>query len=336
MQSFAFWYKKNEKITENGKSLSAILNFNLWSECWNDISYFDIGLKVKNISLAKSVCVYVPFKVEEKEISDLSDNFRNSVLTSAIFNENYTTPNDTKNKIIPVTNEDTKQIDFYVYELKSENDDNSKFLKCENKLGGCIITIDNIKKMNFTTEMNGKEIYFRFRIAKKTFPVLLNEHKSKFWAFQSISSKIYDIDFRCMDKRSMNSDLLSEINNGEGSKKIDITALHFLLITKTYVDVSQDAGKGRKLEEKIWNDYVMCPVSSAKRPTDDLIAYHYCQKASEEKKEKLDKIEKYFVKYSVEKSLIWIYILVSVFIGAGGSALWSLILVLIKFLKHNK
>ncbi len=68
MVSFAFWYEEAKKGQDNSgateKKLSALINFNLWCQCgWksND-PYLDIGFKVKNLSLAKTLFSICHFK----------------------------------------------------------------------------------------------------------------------------------------------------------------------------------------------------------------------------------------------------------------------------------
>lgn len=81
------------------------------------------------------------------------------------------------------------------------------------------------------------------------------------------------------------------------------------------------AKQGRKIEENVWNEY----LDSCKKNPKDLIAYHFKEKfKKEDNKDGIDWKNKYgaydiFIKYTIEKSIWWLYIIFTILLGSLGS-----------------
>lgn len=329
MQSFALWYEKSD--VESGNSLTAKLNFNLWTECgWKkNPTYLDIGFMIKNINKASKICMFIPFAVKKDNIKDLGAVLSSSSLAGAIFNENLSATN-TQNKLINIENIDSKE-HFSIYKLdtdsKTEKDRDVHITPFDD---GSILTID--VKNNSTLSKCDMPVYFRFRLQDiSDISKLVHKYSAGKKGLQSIFNVVYTIDFRYMNKRCLSETLIEKMTDNN-CEKIKIEAVHFLLITKTYVELKTDCTSARKLEEKIWDDYVNLKNLPMKTDysTNDLIAYHYKKSFKEDSKEDgKDFSAEFFIKYSVEKTIIWLYLLLTIGIGAASSIianiLWNLL-----------
>lgn len=311
MQSFAFWYKKNDSSSSDDK-VSAVLNFNLWSECgWkNNITYLDIGFKLSENSLQKidELCFFVPFKTDIEKLLDLGEQLKERKLLSTVFNENYKIK-DGGNKDFIVEKAENDESVFRVYNLDIKHDLSVKSYEDGSKI---ILPI----KKNSTLCNSKDSFYFRFRIKIDNCPELIHKYETKSKALQSLFNTIYSIDFRYNNVRSLDDTLLEEINNSENGK-INVKSVHFLLITNTFVNLlSSDYKSARKLEKDVWKSYI------EGNATDDLIAYHYKESAEKTQqndgKDFIDSSE-FFIKYSKEKSVITLYIIFTLIVGLTGS-----------------
>lgn len=115
------------------------------------------------------------------------------------------------------------------------------------------------------------------------------------------------IDFRFHNVRSLHKTLIERFSQAD-TKVVAVSSLHFLLITKAYIDVDiNNIGfKGiRKIEKGVWEDYVN------QNDTEDLLAYHIAQRPKEEKgadgkKNYLDSSE-LFAKFYCCSCRLWRY-----------------------------
>lgn len=316
MQSFALWYEKRK--SDPACEVEAKLNFNLWTECgWKkNPTYLDIGILLSNFSNVKQLNLFVPFPATEKNVEDLGDSFKSAELSSAIFNENLAPSSECGGKQISIENKDNGKR-FNVYIIDIQND--LCFSEFENPPTGTIISINLEKKENSISIK--EDIYFRFRIKGLKFDELVHKYSTDKNGLQSVFNTTYTIDFRYFNKRSLPKSILEKINK---DTIITISSLHFLVITKTHVNLITNDCQGRKLEETIWDNYVG-------QPTSDLIAYHFKKKFNETKnviqenswKSKEGACE-FFIKYCVEKSVLIKYIIFTILLGFIGSLFCTL------------
>ena len=309
MQSFALWYEKRN-LTDTEKA-TVVLNFNLWTECKWENSYFDIGIKVDKLKLINKINFFFPFEINENklEIMDLGRTLKEANVTSAIFNENYSVTEKVKGKLLDVSNIE-KQIVFSVYEL-----DICENIDLEKLSDGTLLSIKI--KGNPSLEDLDTNVYFRFRIAKSDFNEMIHKYSANKGGLQNLINSTSTVDFRLNNVRSLNSTLLEKIE-AKNNNYFDMKSIHFLLMTKSHVQL-QSSGymNARKLESDIWNEYV--EFNSIKENTEDIIAYHY--------KYNFDKSKDYdlFVKYTVEKTVFWKYFWCTILLGALGSILGNII-----------
>lgn len=126
----------------------------------------------------------------------------------------------------------------------------------------------------------------------------------------------YMIDFRYHNIRSLDKTLIERFSKN-GNHIVPVDSLHFLLMTKAYVDVgSGDFKSVRKIENNVWKNYV------DKDDPKDLVAYHYVHKPKKE--DKFISSSEFFAKFRVENSLLWQYVLFTILLGASGSLIGSI------------
>lgn len=327
MDSFAFWYKV--KTPENGeecKTVEATMNFNLWCQCgWtNDegLPYLDIGFKLKNLKCAEKLFFFLPFNTSQQNktdwIEDLGCKFTQTELVDSVFNESYATTIAANKKTIRVEralNAGSER--FYIYQLDVEHD-----LELEHFAGGTIVVIETENIYNSASNDCGDEepvYYLRFRVKNCDLDFLIHQYTSPNHALQSLFNTTYMIDFRYHNVRSLHKTLIERFNKKD-TKVVAVTSLHFLLMTKAYIDVSisHSGFKGtRKIEKGVWDEYVNG------NDTEDLLAYHIAQKPKNEG-EYLASSE-LFAKFRVEKSVLKLYICFTIALSVLGSLIWAIL-----------
>lgn len=328
MESFAFWYK--EKTGSDKQRVTAVMNFNLWCQCgWTGKPYLDIGFKIQNLQCAETLYFFIPFVIEEKEktnfIEDLGCKFTQTELVDAVFNESYATTIAANKKTIEVKTANTglskdEQEQFYIYQLDIEHD-----LKLEAFADGSIISIETDNITNSVPE-DSAVYYLRFRIRNHPLEFLIHEYVAPSRVLQSLFNTTYMIDFRFHNVRSLHKTLIERFNKKD-AKVVAVNSLHFLLMTKAYIDVdiNNSGFKGiRKIEKGVWKNYVNS------NDTEDLLAYHIAQKpkdkTSDKESERYLTSSELFAKFRVERSVITTYVFFTIFLGAVGSLFASKIL----------
>lgn len=337
MDSFAFWYKKRNPESEPTSTLSAVMNFNLWCECGWDVKdkqsktlakeeypYLDIGFKITNLSLASDLYLFLPLVIEEDQkeahLEDLGCKFKDTALVDATFNESFKTSISASSKTIDVESSDEDK--FKIYQLDIENDVSlSRFST------GTILTLNTDKIIsNQTKDVKPDEskaedpvYYFRFRIKGCPLEFLIHKYSARSKVLQGLFNETYMIDFRYHNIRSLDNSLIERFYES-GNGVVDVTALHFLLMTKAYVDVtSQGFTNVRKIEFNVWKEYV------DGHDTKDLVAYHFADKPKKDGDSKFIGSSELFAKFRIERSLVRAYVVCATLIGVLGSAVWCLI-----------
>ena len=358
MQSFAFWYKEKSSNSNSPKdspcSLTAVLNFNLWYECgWkpkrkNAQPILDIGFKIYNLSQAEELSFFLPFSISEAEkknaISDLGCKFHSTELVDALFNESYRTTISTNSKVITVKQNldpDSKDATaepetFKIYQLDIEHD-----ITLEPFASGTIIKIptENITTSHekSSTATDSDTYYLRFRIHHSSLQTMIHQYEPWTRRILGAVDATNMIDFRYNNVRSLDRTLIEQFYR-TGNKRIQVKSLHFLLMTKAYIDVeSQTISSVRKLETNVWSDYI---CDDKKRNLEDIVAYHHSFKPKQNKQNGEKQNENFltsaeiFLKIRKTKTKIVYYVIVAVLISIFSSFLSSFLTKYIPFLCH--
>lgn len=281
MGSLAFWQETNGM--SNKKSATAVMNFNLWSHCGkNADSFLDIGFKISNFTSASKYFFYIPFG-SPSEISDLAPVINKSKIIGAIFNEKFSiTDLPNTDHFWPVKDESQGEPAFIIYAWGINPTQSAVKVTKQSGIDGSLITIDadtisrQIDDFNNPNVKKECDFYFRFRIALSDSEInssIVRSYKPKNTFLQSTFATTYIVDFRFNDIRSLPDDISSTIIK-TGNSFVDVTKLHFFLMTKAHVDVETGDKDNslRELELNVWDDYV-----AKKFETKDIVAYH-CSK----------------------------------------------------------
>ncbi len=285
------------------------VHFNLWNQNYDD-NYLDIGIMLNNLNENQNIYLYLPFIIEQEQIYSMEESLKNDITLNAIFNENYFVGTPGQSKWIPVSNKrinnsNEENVLFKVYLLDSSNDIKKLSLKQE---------FNDIENINNVFKMPEK-IYVRFRIKLPPNIDIINEYSRPYDFIRGAFAKNYIIDFRYNDKRSFSRSEYEVINTKYQLAKTK--KLHFLLMTKVYVEVECSTEvKKRRLESNVWKNY------APNAETTDIIAYHATKKIRPE--EDKDDIESwdFFAKQTVENKNWWLlirFILITIFFGAFAS-----------------
>lgn len=358
MESFAFWYKErsaDDKASADQDApseVSAVMNFNLWCGCgWEHKKilskvpkekhpFLDIGFKITHLDSAEELYFFLPLRIDEKNkkeyIEDLGRKFKDTSLVDAVFNENYQTTISADSKTIDVHGQREKEEDsFKIYQLDIEHD-----ISLSHFDTGTILTIktDKIIYRREATDKNDT-YYFRFRVKGIPMDFLIHKYSPPHFVLQSLFHTTCMVDFRYHNIRSLENSLIEKFYE-KSHHIVHVESLHFLLMTKAYMDVSSNSFNSvRKIEYQVWRDYVNG------HDTKDLVAYHFSDKAKvvssnqegektadSQNRSKKNFIEssELFAKFSIERSVIFWYVLITIFLGVVGSILGSWIFEFLK------
>lgn len=315
MKSLGLWYKldkENEHINKNEENFNANnisekcddndvsfeMHINLWSkmQCKNESNTFlDMGIKINNYSKLAYLNLVCPFKLENDNIIDLAPHMKIKKNANLIFNNeceietsgNYTIIHDNEIR------ENGKQ-DILVYplnqsmdkmfDIKEINENNYKLQINFNKFKKYIndetiqSNINNLKKID--------TIYIRFRIKSSNLEeMIISKIVPKNTYFESVFTTTQIVDFKINKKRNIDENVLvNSIINKE--ILIRFRKIHFLLMepaNNDVLDISNDMTDCRKLESRVWNDYL--ELDNKNNCTDNILVYHW--KYTAKKNEKL-------------------------------------------------
>lgn len=289
MGSMAFWADLKSETRDTLPK--AVMNFNLWAQCGKtkEPSFLDIGFIVSNIFSAEKLHFYIPFG-KKTDVRDLADLICNTETIGAIFNEEYSvTDLPVTRKLWPVRDESQGKTVFVIYKWDpSESEPAVKINELDNHQGLRIdidpkIIESEIDRLNSTKVEKTDDFYFRFRVNLPTSDEndsLVRRYTPANTFLQSTFATTYIVDFRLNDNRSLPESIRTEVFR-RSPVFVDIEKLHFLLMTKAFVDVETgtDDLTIRELELNTWDNYI-----EHKFDAKDIVAYHCAIKKSALKK----------------------------------------------------
>ena len=326
MNSFAFWYEKEARSTN---PMNAIVHFNLFCECGWKGPVLDIGLLIEDITVAQRLKIFLPFNVAGNtigdHIEDLGIRLQNGNILDALFNNNYRIINQNE-KYFRAENLYDKTDKFTVYCPDIEKDiELEPFSAGDMVEVGTTIIINTANIVLATKDYDVKKCYLRLRIKNHDLGFLIHRYSLPNTALQNILKTTYMVDFRYNNTRSLSKSLIEEMRNSKCAIP-QVKELHFLLITKAYVNVSETAfSRVRMIEHNVWAQYV-ADNEKEERDTTELVAYHYIDYNEEGKAEKNGMYpSELFTKFQVEKSVAVWYIVLTVLLGALGSGVAAVI-----------
>ncbi len=275
----------------------------------------------------------MPFQVPSPHsnyIEDLGVKFTETELVDAVFNENFSVEVSASSKTINVKpidpNDNEGEFKIYALDIAHDVEINS-FTSSAGYKGTILqIPVEHIvaKPSVENPDDTCDTYYFRFRIKELSLDFLIHRYTPPYTALQSIFNTTYMIDFRYHNVRSLDKSLVERFYES-GHHIVNVTAVHFLLITKAYVNVFGEHFKStRKIERQVWKEYVNG------NNMEDLVAYHHVDRpkpkpASPEEPTYVSSGEM-FARLQVEKSVLLPYIVSALIIGAFASVIATALL----------
>lgn len=336
MGSMAFWYKKSQ--TNGSVQLDAVMNFNLWTQCKANVgSFLDIGFMISGITAAEKLYYYIPFS--NATIEDLSPKINNSKSIGAIFNEKYSITDIPNTKRFWPVEDETEHANakraFVIYAWgNGDNDSAFSTVRCSEGTGVRVEIdankiIQQVSNLKTSRVSKDDKFYFRFRVKipdPKQADTIVRKYTPPNSFLQSTLATTYIVDFRFDDLRSL-PDSISDMIVQTCNEFVNVSKLHFFLMTKAHVDVETGARdiSLRELEDKTWDEYI-----DKRFETKDIVAFHCAEK--QKSGGKAIRQWEFFAKIKVNNStfsVVSIYLLALGIITVGfnflSNWLWDLI-----------
>ena len=277
MKSFGLWYLLGENETDLPETE---LHVNFWSieDCQSadgeKLPCLDIGIKIRNYRRINQLTFFCPFRIEEKDIADLSDKISVKSNASIIFNmdcETHTKDHYTmiellgKEKLLVFpfaqTIEDTYSLDMDQYGTKLKFKFQNLWTYADSKWN--------------TGEFDAVYIRFRLKGAELKRNICFDsEPLNK--SFESAFSGTRIIDFKINVKRDIDEKVRTKVVIS-GEKWGDLKRVHFLVMEPSAYDVNafdDQKMSCRELEENLWDDYLGMHINLSKG---HILAYHWRQ-----------------------------------------------------------
>ena len=249
MTGFGIWCEGNDLV--NKTSVPYDIHFNLWLDYCNKKSnpMFDIGIKINYVPSLHRICIYLPYSININDVKDLGKIIvSDKKILDSIFNESYTAQELQESKKYSIKDK-TEVEKFIIYTLDSQE---TSDLSIDHCLDGTVVAI-NLKDRGFTNDNN---YYFRLRFTGKWLNKII-ERKSKNLLFDTVSTENTFIDFRLNNWRSFDNPSLVQRIQQKSISQYCIEKINFFLMTNGEINVySLNPKSERKLENKIWKDYI--------------------------------------------------------------------------------
>lgn len=263
----------------------------------------DFGILLHAPQKYKSICLFTPFKVEKKDISDLATTITDKDICCAVFNDNCkinAEGNNSHTKVI--TNE--KEIDVYpILDLEYKVEDASE---------GTIITLS-------LPYQKTENLYIRIRIKTPEIKILSKFHKPYNSFLQSAFSRDEILDFRINEYRVLENSLIEKIEK-HGRAQLD--TIHFLFIcssSEDYVFSSTPFKNCRFLEARTWKKYTKKDLPDiGKEPP---LAYHWKLKNKKDKaKDSKDfaiLLKTRYQRSTALKAMFYLFVFIAISVGSS-------------------
>lgn len=314
--------KKIKKFADDGWAIwiegddTSTVYLNYWANPRGK-SYVDVSVKILGIKNTKNLNVYLPFRVEESEIEDISLRFHDEKIARATFSagclvdyqkNEYTSEIAYNGKTVDIVH--ISQTGFSVEYIPS----------------GTIIKIDIAKVLPFVENDEG---YFAFRIPHKSLDEVFKTYTTvKSWfkrLIESITSPVISENYGYSVRINEARLLPPEINR--------IGSLHRQKLKKTVISMSisddyeitdADCFRVRRVEEELYKDYV-----PKKFDCESAITYQWSESRGENYK---GQFNFYFdiSKNAMSSKSFVAYLILLVFFGMMGDVCWDLIKLIFK------
>lgn len=282
-------------------------------------SYVDIGVRIYGAKEANSLNIYVPFKVSGDEITDLSLELKDRDILRGLFNT-YGIVDSEKNKYTSEIKYDGRKVSLI--NLSKE------ILEAEHVAEGTVIRVELIKINRYITS---DEAYVIFRIPHTTLNKIFAPNKNVIGRIGRLKELIssptvnyrYGYSIRINEARL----LPTEINKIEVLHQQRIRkALVTISINEEYELNDSNCYRIRRMEEDLYKNYAPIGFECS-----DVITYQWVQERDGNMKAHFNF---YFdiVHSKISPESVMLYVLIILITAIVGSALYDLIIFMIKTL----
>ncbi len=286
------------------------LHFNIWCDLPDGIpNVLDVGLLFKEYRTIESVYFYIPGRIVENDIIDLSPILSDSTTLSAVFNDTFEV-GDPNNAHFDVRKGNV--VFMYVMKLDVTRHLSIEHIKDDGNIG-------TILKFTKSILMEGDAIgdrYVRFRIklCGTLSKMFVNEVVPIDKIFSSTFYRTEIIEFRINERRNFGASLRKRFLNARSPV---IGAVQYFLIRKVGVDLIRshaDFRKMRRLEPKLWDNYL---GQLGRISAENMLIYHW-RSAGDGRSGVEDFIA--LAIFRTSRNLLLLFLAAIVLLGAIGSA----------------
>lgn len=297
------------------------VHVNLWKK--SNKSYdLDLGVMLYGINPTEkkeldSICFFLPFNCDRRNIKDLGKRLRSNEEISTIFNESYKMESGPdKSSMTKFSLQETSGFEFYLFVLGEKN----ITTKFEESLNGTFLTISiPIPNVLKTVVFN---LYIRFRISisdNEGIRFLKHDEQISNNILQAAFSRMELYDFRLNDIRDTDDKVYQELISNQKYKLLEMRKVHFFFMTDAKDHISngnEERIDTRMLEVEKWKKYHDVSSDHA------LVAYHWKKKTNQTDK-KIKSFEAFFRNTcnNVNVLLVISYIVLILAFGTTGSLL---------------
>lgn len=326
MDSFGLWYQSRAESS----NLKVDFHVNLWdfTKKKDEGNFFvDFGIKISGFKSIDKIKFLIPFKIEDKEIIDLSRVLKEDEV-QIIFNDSECLYKQYKG----------------IYNGMVKGEENVIFLPIkENNVFLKNISLKNDNVHYLTIDFSGYKdlpeettaVYFRFRIKSANLRTeMLCTLKEKNRYLESAFQQREVMDFKINNVRNISKFIIKNCAD-ENFQLIKLNAIHiFLMVPSSYeVTIWDNFSECRKLEEDSWKNYLLGNVDFLKEHK-SVSAYHWKKKASPNSEDSIEEFSQLIrIEHKATNSkMLTAYCFVVVGLGALGSLIASGIIELLKLI----
>lgn len=317
-KSFGFFYKEKDKSNKaDGAKFDA--HVNVWNvPDKNGFPFIDFGLLISNYKSLDSIYFTAPFKIEAKNVTDLSHYLKENEI-QLIFNNSkfsykqiesiyagYHNGEDETVLLLPIKNDEGK---FLQHISVDEGNGNSFQLK-----------VDFTKCKNLPNDI--RTVYIRFRITNIDSRKLLSTLSTKNNYLESAFVERQILDFKLNNARTIDRFEIDRFS-GDGYTLAQFSAIHLFVMVPSDYEITTwgDFSECRQLEKDEWNNYLN---DSAPQNTTDISAYHWKQKKNND-----NYVDEFAQLIKMEHKatnikIILVYCIIVIILGSMGSGLFEL------------
>ena len=332
MNSFGLWYKLLNKT--DAKIPEIDFHVNMWDfpkERKKDNYFVDFGIMIQNFYDIESLKILFPFSFNEDELTDLSYVI-NTEEIQLIFNDSNYAYSKAGDSIYSMMQKPNETVTFLPVKMATKGafikDIKLNHPEGENNKNVTFMDIDFTTYTKLPTGTTA--VYFRFRLKTPTLRDLMNRTlKEKNYYLESAFEEREIVDFKLNNVRNISNHLL-KIATDKDFKLAKFNSIHIFLMVPSYYEVTiwDNFSECRSLEENKWGNYLHENAHLLiKQPS--ISAYHWKKKAPKNGAEKafIDEFSQLFklAHKATNKTMILIYCLIVVGLGAAGSGLFELI-----------